>query len=208
MTTSPFAEHSARLTRELIHSLVTESDDERLAERVGSIARELTRAAGQPGAVTVEDPHTSTSRIEGDRTPGSSARNPIAPPMSIHSDGIESRCEVTLPLQYQGPPGRVHGGIVALLLDHVLGNAANVGEGPRSFTRYLNVSYEAATLIGEPLTVVGRVGREDGRKLFMQGEVLCRGEVSARGEGLWLSPRDEWAAYRAKVAKGVDTRQR
>lgn len=208
MTTSPFAERSARLTRELITSLVTESDDERLAERVGSIARELTRAAEEPGAVTVDDPHASASRIEGDRTPASSARNPIAPPMSIDWDGTESRCELSLPLQYQGPPGRVHGGIVALLLDHVLGNAANAGEGPRSFTRYLNVSYEAATLIGEPLTIVGRVGLKDGRKLFMQGEVLCHGEVSARGDGLWLSPRDEWAAYRADVANGVHVSQR
>lgn len=194
MTTSPFAEHTARLARQLINALVSETDDERLAERTGAIARELATAAGQPGSVTVPDPHLSTARIEGDLTPASSARNPIAPPMSITRDGTESRCDLTLPLQYQGPPGRVHGGVVALLLDHVLGNAANAGAGPRSFTRYLNVSYEAATPIGEPITIVGRVDRADGRKLFMRGEIICGGEVRAIGEGLWVIPKDEWTA--------------
>ncbi len=33
---------------------------------------------------------------------------------------------VTLTLPYQGPPGHVHGGVSALLLDHVLG-VANAG---------------------------------------------------------------------------------
>lgn len=192
MKTSPFAEHTARLTRELIHSLVSETDDGRLAERVGFLASRLGQAAERPGVVTVESPHITTPGIPDDVTPASSARNPIAPPMLIKWDGAESRCELTLPLQYQGPPGRVHGGVVALLLDHVLGNAANADGGPRSFTRYLNVSYAAATPVGESLVVVGRIAHVDGRKRVMQGEVLCNDEVRARGEGLWVVPRDAW----------------
>lgn len=189
MTTSPFAEHTSRLTRELIHTLVSENDDARLAEHVGFIAAKLGEASKHPETVTVTSPHIIPAHLPYDVTPASSARNPIAPPMLIEWDGAEARCELTLPLQYQGPPGRVHGGIVALLLDHVLGNAANDGERPRSFTRYLNVSYEAATPIGEPLVVVGRVARTDGRKCFMEGEILCNDEVRVRGEGLWIEPR-------------------
>lgn len=189
MTTSPFAEHTSRLTRELIHSLVSETDDGQLAGRVGVIAAKLEDAARRPQEVTVTDPHVTSGRIRDDVTPASSARNPIAPPMLIERDGGESRCELSLPLQYQGPPGRVHGGIVALLLDHVLGNAANVGDGPRYFTRYLNVSYEAPTPIAGALAVVGRVVRDDGRKRFLEGEVVCDGQVRARGEGLWVAPR-------------------
>lgn len=189
MTTSPFAEHASRLTRELIHSLVSEADDEQLAERVGVIAGKLGQAAQRPEAVTVTDPHLTSGRIRDDVTPASSARNPIAPPMLIERDGSESRCELTLPLQYQGPPGRVHGGIVALMLDHVLGNAANAGDGPRYFTRYLNVSYEAPAPIGDALSIVGRVVHVDGRKRFLEGEVVCDGRVRARGDGLWVAPR-------------------
>lgn len=189
MTASPFAEHTARLTRELINTLVSETDEARLAEHVAFIADKIADAAAHPEGVTIEDPHQVSGHIRSDITPASSARNPIAPPMDIRWDGEESHCELVLPLQYQGPPGRVHGGIVALLLDHVLGNAANSGDVPRSYTRYLNVSYEAATPIGEPLVIVGRTARHDGRKRFMEGEILCNGEVRVRAEGLWIEPR-------------------
>ncbi|WP_236864590.1 PaaI family thioesterase [Brevibacterium daeguense] len=190
MPTPPFTEYTARLTRELIHTLVAETDEARLAEHVAFIADKLAEAAARPQQVTVADPHRSAGHIPDDITPASSARNPIAPPMLIEWDGDESRCELTLPLQYQGPPGRVHGGIVATMLDHVLGNAANAGGRPRSYTRYLNVSYDAATPVGEPLVVVGRTARHDGRKRFMEGEILCHGEVRVRAEGLWIEPRE------------------
>ena len=32
---------------------------------------------------------------------------------------------------YEGPPGHVHGGISAMVLDHVLGEAASDGINPR-----------------------------------------------------------------------------
>ena len=189
MTASHFAEHTARLTRELIHTLVSETDDARLAEHTAFIAEKLAAAAADPAAVTLDDPHPQRSHIEHDITPASSARNPIAPPMDIRWDGEESRCSLTLPLQYQGPPGRVHGGVVALMLDHVLGNAANSGDVPRAYTRYLNVQYDAATPVGEPLVVTGRVVRQEGRKRFLEGEVTCHGEVRVRAEGLWIEAK-------------------
>lgn len=189
MTASPFAEYTARLTRELTHTLVSETDQARLAEHVAFMADKIGAAAARPEDVTIDDPHQMGGHIRNDITPASSAHNPIAPPMDIRWNGEESRCELALPLQYQGPPGRVHGGIVALLLDHVLGHAANSGGVPRSYTRYLNVSYEAATPIGEPLIIVGRTARQDGRKRFMEGEILCNGEVRVRAEGLWIEPR-------------------
>lgn len=190
MTTTPFVEHTARLTRELIHTLVSETDDARLAEHTAFIAEKLAAAAADPAAVTLDDPHPQRSHIAHDITPASSARNPIAPPMDIGWNGDESRCSLTLPLQYQGPPGRVHGGIVALMLDHVLGNAANSGGVPRAFTRYLNVLYDAATPVGEPLVITGRVTKEEGRKRFLEGEVTCHGEVRVKAEGLWIQAKD------------------
>ena len=116
-----YAEHTARLTRDLITALVTEDDVDALAGQVADLAARLSEAAADPRAVTVEDSDLVPNHIERDVTPASSVRNPIAPPMRIIPDGDGYRCDLTLPLQYEGPPGRVHGGIVATLVDHPWG---------------------------------------------------------------------------------------
>ena len=187
---SPFAEHAARLSRELVAALVTEDDTEALARQIAVLAERLAQAAADPHTVEVDDPHTAPNHIVRDITPASSPRNPIAPPMRIVPDGEGYRCDLTLPLQYQGPPGRVHGGIVALLIDHILGHAANWQAEERSFTRTLTLDYDAGTPIGEPLTVRGRIARVEGRKRFMEAEIVCDDVVRVRAHGLWLAPRE------------------
>lgn len=187
---SLFTEHATRLTRDLITALVSEDDTDTLAQQVADIAGRLSVAAADPYAATLDAPHRVPNHIPHDITPGSSARNPIAPPMRIVPDGDWYRCDLTLPLQYQGPPGRVHGGIVALLIDHLLGHAASMGAEKRSMTRSLTLNYDGGTPIGEPITVRGRISRIEGRKKFMEAQILCDGEVRVRADGLWLLPRE------------------
>ena len=187
---SPFAEHSARLTRALARALVEEQDVAALADRVGALARQLQEAAADPAAVTVADPHPQTTSFAADLTPITSAVNPLAPPLAIRQVDGESVSDTVLPPQYVGPPGRVHGGIVALMLDQVLGNAAHASGLPPSYTRELTITYDAATPLDRPIRVVGRIDRVDGRKRFMSGEVLADDRVAARATGVWISPRE------------------
>ncbi len=59
-------------------------------------------------------------------------RNPLAPPVQIHRDDSgTSVCDFHLGAAYEGPPGHVHGGVAALVLDHLLGEAASDGIDPR-----------------------------------------------------------------------------
>src|SRR5258708_15605206 len=72
-------------------------------------------------------------------------RNPIAPPVEIHHDATgKSVCDFHLGAAYEGPPGHVHGGGAALVLDHLLGEAASDCINPR-LTRTLNFRYVRAT---------------------------------------------------------------
>ena len=62
-------------------------------------------------------------------------RNAIAPPLIMHEDpdGLWWS-EFELGEAYQGPPGWVHGGVLALVLDQLLGEAASDGlTKPRAF---------------------------------------------------------------------------
>ncbi|EYT65609.1 hypothetical protein H483_0100130 [Dietzia sp. UCD-THP] len=82
--------------------------------------------------------------------------NVLAPPVDfdILEDGT-LRGEATLGLEYQGPPGCVHGGVVSLLFDVVLGRA-NFHTGVTGMTVYLDVDYRSPTPVLEPIVVTGR----------------------------------------------------
>ena len=67
---------------------------------------------------------------------------------------------VTLPEQYQGYPGIVHGGIVASMLDETAGRShMGPAESPRfMFTARLDVRYRKNVPTNQPIRVVGQAG--------------------------------------------------
>jgi len=97
----------------------------------------------------------------------------------------EVTVDYTVPEQYQGYPGVVHGGVVAALLDEVLGRTQMGGYPPRfMFTAKLEVRYHQNVPIGKPLHIVGHAGKSRERtatasgKIFgPQGELLAEAEV-------------------------------
>ncbi|MCQ9388243.1 PaaI family thioesterase [Brevibacterium sp. 50QC2O2] len=190
MTTTPYAEHTARLARELTAALTTLDDDAELAGRVRVLAAELARTSAAPQDVVVDDPYPQSVYVSTGINPIASARNPIAPPMPIRYEGDIAVGEASLPLQYQGPPNRVHGGILAACFDQVAGAAAHVGGRRPSYTRELTITYDAATPLNTPLVFRGWIDREEGRKRFMAAEVTVDGQITARAHGLWIAPRD------------------
>lgn len=98
----------------------------------------------------------------------------------------EVTAEVTLPERYQGYPGVVHGGIVASMLDEVVGRAAMNGEPWRFMvTARLDLRYRKPVPVGKPLRLVGRLGRRRGRLATSRGEVwLPDGTLGAEAEAM------------------------
>lgn len=119
--------------------------------------------------------------------PVTGPENALAPPLPLtgHEDGSISGV-TTLGLPYQGPPGFVHGGISALLLDHTLG-VANAWAGPSGMTAELTLRYHRTTPLFEPLTVTGRQTSVDGRKIRAEGAITARGEVCVSAQGLFIA---------------------
>jgi hypothetical protein len=119
-------------------------------------------------------------------------RNPIAPPLSIHHDGDGSRCwsEFSLNAAYEGPPGLVHGGVCALVLDHVLGEAASEGLTKPLFTGTITVRYLRGTPLGR-LRAEAAVERTEGIKTFVSGHLSDAEGITAEAEGIFIQP--SWA---------------
>jgi acyl-coenzyme A thioesterase PaaI-like protein len=98
----------------------------------------------------------------------------------------EVRCRVTLPSEYQGYPGIVHGGVVATIMDEVLGRAGMTGEDYEFMvTANLEIKYRKPVPTDEPLEFRGWVtGIRKGLK-FTAGELrLPSGEIAVKAEGV------------------------
>jgi acyl-coenzyme A thioesterase PaaI-like protein len=117
-------------------------------------------------------------------------RNPIAPPVLIHHDDSgKAWCDFHLGAAYEGPPGHVHGGIAALVLDHLLGEAASDGVNPR-LTGTISLRYLRATRLGS-LHAEAITTRVDGVKTFAAGHLADEEGVTVEAEGVFILPR--WA---------------
>ncbi|UMB72229.1 PaaI family thioesterase [Mycobacterium paraterrae] len=119
-------------------------------------------------------------------------RNAVAPPLTIQhgDDGSSCWSEFTLGAAYEGPPGWVHGGVCALVLDHVLGEAASAGLTKPLFTGTLTLRFVRGTPLGR-LRAEAAVERTEGVKSFVSGHLSDTDGVTVEAEGIFITPA--WA---------------
>ena len=135
--------------------------------------------------------HEDTGRPLAWANPAVGLRNAIAPPMVIHHED-DGQCwsEFTLSGAYEGPPGWVHGGICALVLDHLLGEAASEGLTQPKFTGTISLRYLRGTPLGR-LRAEAFVERSEGVKTFARGYLKDADGTTVEAEGVFIRPA--WA---------------
>jgi acyl-coenzyme A thioesterase PaaI-like protein len=184
--------------RELVDAAVrTEVPVEELAAAAGAARRLAERlrvdSRGLHDIARVDDPETGERWYSPVYGPG----NPVAPPMvATHSPDGRAVGRVTLGKPHEGPPGLVHGGVVATLLDHVLARAVRAA-GRGGLTATLTVTYRRPVPIGVPLLVTGQIAASEGRRTTAVGRLVADGQperVLAEAEGLFVALRPERAA--------------
>jgi uncharacterized protein (TIGR00369 family) len=88
--------------------------------------------------------------------------------------------------RYQGGGGMAHGGIIATLLDEVMGKVCRFRE-VRAVTAELNVEYLKPVNVQNEIVVEGWETEQKGRNLFHVGEIRnVSGDVLARGKGRFV----------------------
>lgn len=86
--------------------------------------------------------------------------------------------ETTVPEQFQGYGGIVHGGIVAAILDEVSGRSMIRGEPPRFMvTAKLEVRYRKPVPVGKRLLLEGRAKEDSGRVAVVTGAIYDENHV-------------------------------
>jgi acyl-coenzyme A thioesterase PaaI-like protein len=186
--------------RDLVGAVrVTDAPPDVLAEAAELVRRAVevlaphaTLGSAASGAVGMGDPAPGRTRPIGWRlgdefpySPVTGLRNAISPPLDMRFDGERVRARTTFDLRYAGPPGSMHGGVAALVLDELLGTT-NYCHGVGARTGTLSVRYERPTPVGVGLDLEGWLDRVEGRKVYTLGTISHDGVVTVRAEGIFI----------------------
>lgn len=117
-----------------------------------------------------------------------------ANPIGLHlefflaSDGAVV-CIVAVPDTFEGPPGYVHGGIIATLLDEVSSKAVR-SHGLVAMTRHLEIDYRRPVHSSTHVRLEARLTHSDGRKHWTEARILsAENSVLAEAKGLFVEVR-------------------
>ena len=137
--------------------------------------------------------------------------NPFGLKIQFADDGESAvRAQVTVPEQFNGYPGIVHGGIVAAILDETAGRALLArGHDDRNLfvTLKMEIRYRQPTPTNTALTAIGSIVRAGSARAVVHGEIrLPDGSVTAEAdcivarppaefEELWAPERPYWRVY-------------
>ncbi|AMM21863.1 hypothetical protein AX769_19045 [Frondihabitans sp. PAMC 28766] len=184
---------SAAVRAVLVATSATEADSARLVEATtlarrieGLLASDLRPLDTVPSIDDLEHGIRYFNPVSG-------AANPMALPLVFETEGDGILARATFDRRFEGPPGHLHGGIIALVFDEILGQA-NMTGGGWGMTAYLNSTYRRALPLDVELVLHARVTEIDGRKTTVTGWISTAAEPETRfaeASALFVEPRPE-----------------
>lgn len=112
--------------------------------------------------------------------------NPLGLKLRFEREGDVVRSRFTLDAGYDGPPGILHGGLQAMILDEIAGWTLVGLRGKIGLTSSLNVRYFRSMRLGHEIVAEGRLVSASDElmtvkaKLLQDGAVGCTGTVHYR----------------------------
>lgn len=156
---------------------------DRLTAALRSAEAELARIAPRYLTPRVGRATDSDGRVYIDHARDIGAFNPCFPTYAIRVDGERASGTVSFPIAYEGPPGVVNGGFLAVFFDSVVQHH-NCDLGIAGKTTAMNVTFRRPTPLASELSFEIERSVADGRitslaRLARDGVVLCEAEVRA-----------------------------
>jgi len=90
----------------------------------------------------------------------------------------------------QGPPGHVHGGAMAAVLDEAMGCACWMN-GYRTVAAKISVSFLEMLKLETETTVESRIESVEGRKVYLRATLMDGQRRVAESDGLFIVLREE-----------------
>jgi hypothetical protein len=157
-------------------------------ETLQALTRDLTAWSGRLSEQAVDEDQRMFGRLGSRFGRGQTMSAPIA---EVEAPAGEFRGTVRFGEYFSGPGRAVTGVAVPGVVDEVLARAAIGPGGARARTAYLHVNFRALTPVGVDLDVHSWIEREEGRKVYIRGEISHGEVVCVDGEALLIRLRPE-----------------
>ena len=123
-------------------------------------------------------------------SPVTGSFNPIAPKLNVTFDATTQILSgnVVCSRAYEGPPGMVHGAVIAAIYDQMLAMTSTcIGKG--GHTAFLNTQFLKPTFLYQPLSFTSWIDKIEGRKIFIKGQCTLDGEIISTADALCIEHR-------------------
>lgn len=166
---------------------------DRLIDELGRAEKDLAAAAPADPAPRLGREASSTQRPYIDHSRDIGDFNPCFPDYEIRVDGDRATGTVRFPLAYEGPPGIVHGGFLAVFFDSAMQHH-NCDVGQAGKTTSLSLRYRRPTpLLRELRFEIERTAADERiastARLLADDVLLCEAEMRAFAGDLSAMPK-------------------
>jgi acyl-coenzyme A thioesterase PaaI-like protein len=181
----------AETVRHVIDAVLTAEDateDEldaaaEAAERIAADLHRVQELHARPSGVRGREEMSHDDYLP--RSPLVGEVSPLAPPFAYEYRDNRLTGTGVFHAAYEGPPGYVHGGWIALAFDEILG-MANIAAGHPGMTGRLSIRYRRPTPLHTDVTIEGWTEQIDGRRIVTRGTMTAADTVTAEAEGLFV----------------------
>lgn len=145
--------------------------------------------------------YTYLPNVESNRCFGCGPANPSGLQMKYYTDGKSVASWLSVPSHMTGWRNLAHGGILATILDEIMGRSVIYFASRVPMTKSMEIEFLSPVITGVEIKAEGKIIREDGREALVQGVIFnAAGEVCARSKG-------RFGLYTLEFMKkkGVDT---
>lgn len=176
-------------TRRLMHAApLTQADPDAIRAAAAAVA-DVVADLGEPGDQLTRVAYDAAA-VERVRAGGlwmMAPCNPMTVPMEYAVDGRRAYADLEPGPLLEGPPGLLHGGFAAHLLDALIGGLVHV-QGTPAYTVSLDLTFRGPTELSAPMRVEAEMGEVDGRKIRAHGWISQAGRRTVEAEALFVVP--------------------
>lgn len=181
----------ALAARQLNESLISKDiPPERALELSAELSRLAASLNGLPQVGGLMDmvgrrPQDGIDQIMGELVAIAGSSHPCSPDLAWHAEPHQIRGTVTFSQAFEGPPGHVHGGWVAGILDHLMG-MTHVHMGQPGMTSGLTVRYLKPTPLRQIIAISAVAEELDERRTEVKAEMRCGETITATASALFV----------------------
>lgn len=159
----------------------------RLTEKIDALTAELSQAEQVNGLVDMAKlgERGTIDNVMGELVAMAGRSHPCSPELLWQEEPNRITGTVTFGQAFEGPPGHVHGGWVAGVLDHLMG-MTHVRTGHPGMTGGLSVRYLKPTPLNQLIEVSAEATELDDKRTEVKAEMRCGETITATAEAIFV----------------------